>query len=291
MSSFEYVAPATLDEAVAVLAKHGAAARVLAGGTDVIIQEREGRREVGVMVDVKKIREVMELSLAADGSLRVGAAVSCARIYRDKEIARRYPALIDSASLIGGMQIQSRASIGGNLCNSSPAADSIPTLIVLGATCEIAGPGGRRTVAVEDFCTAPGRNVLGPGELLVALTFPAPAANSGAAFERFIPRNEMDIAVVNAAASVKLSADGSRFESARIAVGAVAPTPLFVKAAGDALAGQPVSAETIAKAAEAARAAAKPITDMRGSIGQRRHLAGVLAERVINTAVARARGR
>lgn len=291
MSSFEYVAPATLDEAVAVLAKHGAAARVLAGGTDVIIQEREGRREVGVMVDVKKIREAMELSLAADGSLRVGAAVSCARIYRDKEIARRFPALIDSASLIGGMQIQSRASIGGNLCNSSPAADSIPTLIVLGATCEIAGPGGRRTVAVEDFCTAPGRNVLGPGELLVALTFPAPAANSGAAFERFIPRNEMDIAVVNAAASVKLSADGSRFESARIAVGAVAPTPLFVKAAGDALASQPVSAETIEKAAEAARAAAKPITDMRGSIGQRRHLAGVLTERVINTAVARARGR
>jgi carbon-monoxide dehydrogenase medium subunit len=242
------------------------------------------------MVDVKNVPETMELKLAADGSLRVGAAVPCAVIYANAAIAKAFPALIDSASLIGGIQIQSRASLGGNLCNSSPAADSIPTMIVLGATCEIAGPNGKRTVPIEDFCTAPGQNVLKPGELLVALTFPAAAKNSGAAFERFIPRNEMDIAVVNAAASVTLSADGSKFESARIAVGAVAPTPLFVKAAGDALAGQPVSAAAIDKAAAAASAAAKPITDMRGSAAQRTHLAGVLTRRVINTAVARAKG-
>src|SRR4029079_11420122 len=166
--------------------------------------------------------------------------------------------------------------LGGNLCNSSPAADSIPTLIVLGATCEIAGPKGRRTVPVEEFCTAPGRNVLQDGELLVALAFPAPKPRSGAAFERFIPRNEMDIAVVNAAASVTLSADGSKFESARVAIGAVAPTPLFVKAAGDALAGNPFRSKTSARPAGAASAAAKPITDMRGSAAQRTHLAGVL---------------
>jgi carbon-monoxide dehydrogenase medium subunit len=287
---FDYSRPATLDEAVAALARGGEGARPLAGGTDIIVQEREGRRAIGLMVDVKAIAELQELTLAADGSLRLGAAVSCSRIYHDAGIQRRYPALIDSASLIGGIQIQSRASIGGNLCNSSPAADSIPTLIVLGATCEIAGPNGRRSVPVEQFCTGPGRNVLGPGELLVALTFPAPTAHSGAAFERFIPRNEMDIAVANAAASVTLSADGQRFEAARVALGAVAPTPLFVQAAGTALAGQAVNAESIARAAEACKAAAVPITDMRGSIGQRRHLSGILATRVINKAIERARG-
>ncbi len=290
MQAIEYLAPTSLDEAIKVLASRGPTARVLAGGTDVIIQAREGRRDVRVMVDVKQIAETTDLKLAPDGSLRVGAATACARIYADAEIARRFPALIDSASLIGGIQIQSRASLGGNLCNSSPAADSIPTLIVLGAVCEIAGPSGRRAVPVEDFCTAPGQNVLQPGELLVALTFPSPKPNSGAAFERFIPRNEMDIAVVNAAASVTLSADGSKFESARVAIGAVAPTPLFVKAAGDALGGKPVSSETIDAAGAAAAAAAKPITDMRGSAAQRTHLAGVLTKRVINRAVERARG-
>jgi carbon-monoxide dehydrogenase medium subunit len=290
MQDFGYVAPTSLDDAIAVLARHGGSARVLAGGTDIIIQTREGRRDVAMLVDVKKVRETMELALAADGSLRIGAAVPCAQIYHDAEIARRFPALIDSAALIGGIQIQSRASLGGNLCNSSPAADAIPTLIALGATCEIAGPNGRRTVPVEEFCTGPGQNVLQPGELLVALAIPAPAAHSGAAFERFIPRNEMDIAVCNAAANVTLSDDGGTFRSARIAVGAVAPTPLFVKAAGDALAGKPVSAEAIDAAAKAAAEAARPITDMRGSAGQRKHLAGVLTRRVINTAIARAKG-
>jgi carbon-monoxide dehydrogenase medium subunit len=290
MQAFEYVAPASLDEAVAVLKQHGAAARVLAGGTDIIIQAREGRRNVGVMVDIKSIPEATSITHAADGSLRIGAAVPCAVIYHDSDIARRFPALIDSASLIGGIQIQSRASLGGNLCNSSPAADTIPTLIALGATCEIAGPGGKRSLPVEDFCTAPGQNALKPNELLVALSFPAPAAHSGAAFERFIPRNEMDIAVCNAAAYVTLSDDGKTFKSARIAVGAVAPTPLFVKAAGDALAGKPVSEASIEAAAGAASDAARPITDMRGSTGQRKHLAAVLTRRVINTAVARAKG-
>ncbi len=289
MQAIEYVAPASLDEAIRSLASGGAGARVLAGGTYVIIQAREGRKDVRVMVDVKRVPQTMELRLAPDGSLRVGAAVPCARIYADDRIARRFPALIDSASLIGGIQIQSRASLGGNLCNSSPAADSIPTLIAIGAVCEIAGPDGGRTVPVEEFCTGPGQNVLRPGELLVALVFPAPAPHSCAAFERFIPRNEMDIAVANAAASVTLSADGARFATARVAVGAVAPTPLFVPAAADALAGQPVSAEVVERAAAATTAAAKPITDMRGSAAQRAHLTGVLTRRVINSAVERAR--
>jgi CO/xanthine dehydrogenase FAD-binding subunit len=290
MQAFDYVAPGTVQEAVAVLAKHGPAARVLAGGTDLIIQAREGRRDVAVMVDVKGIAELTALTLNADGSLRVGAATSCSKIYHDAEVARRFPALIDSAALIGGIQIQSRASLGGNLCNSGPAGDSIPTLIALGATCDITGPNGSRTVPVEDFCTAPGRNVLQSGEMLVALNIPAPAPHSGAAFERFIPRNEMDIAVVNAAANVTLSDDGQTFHSARIAIGAVAPTPLYVEGAGAALAGLLVSPENIEKACEAARAAATPITDMRGSIDQRKHLVGVLVRRTINKAVERARG-
>jgi carbon-monoxide dehydrogenase medium subunit len=290
LRAIEYAAPSSIDEATKLLASRGASARVLAGGTDIIIQAREGRRPVDVMVDVKGIPDTTELKVSPDGSLRLGAAVPCAEIYTNAEIARRFPALIDSASLIGGIQIQSRASIGGNLCNSSPAADSIPTLIALGATCEIAGAKGRRTVPVEEFCTGPGQNVLKPDELLVALVIPAPAAHSGASFERFIPRNEMDIAVANAAASVVLSADGSKFESARIAVGAIAPTPLFVREAGAALAGKPVSDQTIEAAGAAASAAAKPITDMRGSIAQRKHLAGVLTKRVIKKAVERARG-
>ena len=289
MQPIDYVVPGTIDEAVSALAAGGATARVLAGGTDVIIQAREGRKDVRVMVDVKRIAETAELRLNADGSLRIGASVPCARIYADPEVRRRFPALIDSASLIGGIQIQSRASLGGNLCNASPAADSIPTLIALGATCEIAGPNGRRTLPVEQMCTGPGQSALQPGELLVALTLPPPPVNSGAAFERFIPRNEMDIAVTNAAASVVLSADGARFESARVAVGAVAPTPLLVLAAGEALAGQPVSDEAITRAAAAATAAANPITDMRGSAAQRKHLAGVLTGRVIRKAIERAK--
>lgn len=285
----DYIAARTVEEAVGVLASNGGDARAFAGGTDLIIQVRERRRAVGVLVDIKHIPELIGISFGVDGSLRVGAATPCARIYGDAAVRAAYPALVDSASVIGGIQIQSRASLGGNLCNSSPAADSIPTIIALGALCEIAGPDGRRTVEVEQFCTGPGQNILQPGEILVALTLPAPVANSGAAFQRFIPRNEMDIAVANAAASVVLSADGTRFETARIAIGAVAPTPLFVKAAGDVLAGQEVTADVIARAAEVARAAASPITDMRGSAEQRRHLTGVLVRRVINKAVERAR--
>jgi carbon-monoxide dehydrogenase medium subunit len=288
--AIEYAAPGSVEEAVALLTRHGADARMLSGGTDIIVQAREGRRNVAVLVDAKTIPEASQLRFEPDGSLYIGAAVPCAEIYEDAEVARRFPALIDSASLIGGIQIQSRASLGGNLCNSSPAADSIPTLIVLEATCQIAGSGGRRTLPVAEFCTAPGRNALGPDELLVALTFPPPASKSGAAFERFIPRNEMDIAVCNAAAFVRLTDDGRTFQSARIAIGAVAPTPLFVEAAGAALVGQPVEPETIARAADAAAAAATPITDMRGSIAQRRHLAKVLTRRVIDKAVERARG-
>lgn len=289
MRDFEYEAPGSLAGALDILGRTNGAARVLAGGTDLIDQVRTERLAPELLVDVKKLDELNVLELS-DAGLRLGAAVPCYRIYGCPEISQQYAALTDSCRIIGGIQIQSRASVGGNLCNSGPAADSIPSLIVLGAVCVIAGPTGQREVAVEDFCTGPGKNVLQPGELLVELRFPARPAHSGSHYRRFIPRNEMDIAVAGVGASVELDASGQNFVSARIALGAVAPTPLFAQAASDALAGQPVSDESIANAAAAARAIATPITDMRGPAEYRTHLVGVLTERVVKAAVSRARG-
>ena len=289
MQAIDFVAPTSVDEAISALAAGSGMARPLSGGTDLIAQLQEGRLALDTVVDLKRIPELMAISINSDG-LTLGASVSCHSINNSQAIRDAYPALIDSTHLIGGTQIQGRASLGGNLCNSSPAADSIPNLIAHSVTCHIAGPSGRRTVPVEEFCTAPGRNVLENGEFLVALEFPAPPANFGAAYLRFIPRNEMDIAVVGAGASVVLSDDGSTIQEARVSIGAVAPTPLFVQEAGDALAGQPVSEETLAKAADLARDAARPISDMRGTIPQRKHLSGVLTQRALRIAIDRARG-
>ena len=288
MRDFEYEAPNSVAEAVRVLSQHNGSARPLAGGTDLIDQIRTGRQQPQVVVDVKKIPELSVLESSAAG-LRLGAAVPCYRIYGDAAICKAYAALADSARIIGGIQIQSRASVGGNLCNSGPAADSTPSLIALGAVAVIAGPKGRREVAVENFCTGPGKNVLAPGEFLVELKFPARPAHNGSHYRRFIPRNEMDIAVVGVAASVVLDAKGESFVSARIALGAVGPTPLFAKDAGALLAGKTVSEETIGKAADAARAIASPIDDMRGTKEFRLHITGVLTRRVIEEAVKRAR--
>ena len=289
MHAFDYAAPQTVDAAVALLSEHGDQARLLAGGSDIIAQLKEGRRQLKVLVDIKKIPEANELSYDSANGLVLGAGVSCCRIYEDDEISAAYPALVDSASLIGAIQIQGRATIGGNLCNASPAADSIPTLIALGAVAHIVGPGGGREVAAESFCTGPGQSVLESNEFLISLHIPAPKANSGAMFLRLIPRNEMDIAVTNAAAAVVLDQSGDYFESARIAVGAVAPIPLFLPEAGDALAGNEVSDEVIERAASIARESARPITDMRGTVEQRKHLAGVLTRRAIQGAVDRAK--
>ena len=211
----------------------------------------------------------------------------CYKIYSNHAVAHAYPGLIDVASLIGGTLIQGRASLGGNLCNAAPSGDSIPAMIALGGVANIAGPGGNRSVAVEDFCTAPGRTVLGRGEILVSLHFPAPSANSGARYIRFIPRNEMDIAVAGAGVSVVL--ENGNIKSARVSLASVAPTPLFVKNAGDALAGKPATEDSVRIASGLARDAAKPITDMRGTIEYRKHLCEVLTRRALLTAIERAK--
>jgi carbon-monoxide dehydrogenase medium subunit len=290
LQAFDYVAVRTIDEAISLLIAQGGQARLMAGGTDLIVQVREGRRRLRLIVDVKKIPEVNELSYDPQNGLRLGAAVPCYKIYGHPAIAQAYPGLMDAVTLIGGIQIQGRASVGGNLCNSSPAADTIPPLIVHRTTCVIAGPNGQREVPVEQFCTGPGRNVLTSGELLVSLRVPPVPNNFGACYQRFIPRNEMDIAVVGVASAVVLSEDHASITAARVALGAVAPTPLLVDEAAAALVGKPISAAAIAKAAEAARVAARPITDMRGTIEQRRHLTGVLTQRTLWGAIARARG-
>jgi carbon-monoxide dehydrogenase medium subunit len=289
MHAFEYEAPNRLADAVDLLSQHDGTACLLAGGTDLIDQMRLRRFQPAVVIDVKKIAELNVLSVDATG-LHVGAATPCYRVYEDDTVNRQYTALADSCRIIGGIQIQSRASMGGNLCNSGPAADTTPSMIALGGICVIAGLQGTREVPVESFCTGPGENVLDPGELLVEIRFPPRPDHSGSHYRRLIPRNEMDIAVVGVGATVVLDASKERFVDARVSLGAVAPTPLLARVAGEALAGQPVNDETITAAAAAARDVVSPITDMRGTKEYRVHVTGVLVERVVRTAVARARG-
>jgi carbon-monoxide dehydrogenase medium subunit len=251
---------------------------------------RAGRRTPELVVDLKEIAELAQINNDAQKGLTIGASAPCYRIYQDAGVASAYPCLIDAAALIGSIQIQGRASIGGNLCNAAPSGDSIPALIVLGGVATIVGANGSREVPVEEFCTGPGQNVLQPGEILASINLPVAQANSGANYLRFIPRNEMDIAVVGVGSSVVLDASGQNFVSARISLASVAPTPVFAKEAGDSLAGKPVTDETIEAAAKLAMAAAKPISDMRGTVRQRTHLVGVFTRRTLNNAVKRARG-
>ena len=288
MQNFDYIAAQSVSEVVALLSQNGKQIRILSGGTDLIVQLREGRKKAQLVIDIKSIPESNALALDPASGLLIGAAVPCYRICAELQAANAYPGLVDAFSLIGGMQIQGRASVGGNLCNGSPAADSTPALIVHEAVCIIAGPQGMRELPVEQFCTAPGQTALQPDEFLVALRVPPVKAHFGAHYLRFIPRNEMDIAVVGAGAAVVLDEDRKTFISARLALGAVAPTPLYVAEVGEFLAGKAAGAENILEAARMAQAAARPISDMRGTADQRKHLSLVLARRALNEAVRRA---
>ncbi len=288
MHWIDFASPHSVREAVDLLNNADGNARVLAGGTDLLVQLRGGRfDDVNLVVDGKNIPELNEITYDPEGGLTLGAAVACYRIYGNAAISRAYPGLIDAASLIGGTQIQGRASFGGNLCNSTPSGDSIPAMIAHSAVANIAGPDGNRQVAVEDFCTGPGSNVLGRGELLVSIGFPAPTSGFGANYMRFIPRNEMDIAVAGAGTSVVL--ENGNIKSARVALAAVAPVPLYVSAIGDAIAGKPANDETLAEAGQMAKDAARPITDMRGTIEYRKHLCDVLTRRSLQIAIDRAK--
>lgn len=287
LHAITYEAPTTVKDAVALLARGGENARALCGGTDILIQMRAGVRRPEHLVDVKNIPALRQISFDPKNGLRLGAAVPCIEVCESDLMRRYYPGLTEAAHLIGSVQIQSRASIGGNLCNGSPAADTTPALLALGAVAHIVGAKGERDVPAEDVVVSPGRTVLEPGELLVELRIPAPKPFSRDAYLRFIPRNEMDIAVVGVGASVTL--DRGNCVAARIGLAAVGPTPILAKEAAASLAGKPLNEANIDHAARLASEACSPIDDMRGTVEYRRHVTGVLTRRTLNIAAERAR--
>lgn len=290
MKPFTYQAPTSVAEAVVLLNRYSNRAKPLAGGTDLLVQLRNQRFELDVVVDVKRIPELRQITFDPDSGLTFGAAVTCAELCEHPAVRMHYPGLVDAASIIGGVAIQGRATIGGNLCNAAPSGDSIPALITLDAICTVAGPVAWREIVVADFCTGPGKTVLSPDELLVSIHLAPPAPRSGVHYLRFIPRGEMDIAVAGAGAFLALDEDGETITNARIALAAVAPVPLLVPEAGEALTGRSATEEAFAHAAARAQEAACPIDDVRGGLAQRRHLVGVLVRRALRGALERAQG-
>lgn len=286
MTDIRYLAPQTLDEAVGAFAAAQGAARILAGGTDLLVQMRAGVARPGLIVDIKKIAEMTSIEETADGGFRIGAAVAAAVLAEHPRFGRVWPGVLEAVNLIGSTQVQGRASAGGNLCNGSPAGDSVPAMMAAGAVVTVQGPNGRRQMPVEAVPAGPGRTTLAPGEILVGFTLPPRPPNSGDAYLRMIPRTEMDIAVVGCGVSLTLR-DGT-CTAARVGLGAVAPTVLLVEAAARALIGSRLDASALEAAAAACRAACKPIDDKRGTIVYRTKVAGVLLKRTVGIAADRA---
>jgi carbon-monoxide dehydrogenase medium subunit len=287
MHDLRYESPETLDAAVALLAGEKGDARVLAGGTDVLVQLHADMIEPDLLVDIKKIPEVTGIA-PENGGWRVGAATKSMEIVDHEEFAAAWPGVIDGVNLIGSVQVKGRASIGGNLCNASPGADSVPAIMVSGAIATVIGPNGAREVPVEDIAIAPGKTSLEKGEIVVSFFFPKRAPHSGGAYLRFTPRTEMDIAVVGVGVDLTLD-DGGTCRSARVALGAVAPRALLVEEAANALIGTKVDDAALVNLAAAASAACRPINDKRGTIEYRTKVAGVLARRTALIALERAK--
>ncbi len=272
-----YEAPESIEAAVGLLAGAGGTARVLAGGTDLLVQLRSGLVEPALVVDVKRIAALRAIE-AVDGGFRIGAAVSGAELGECAALKAAWPGVVEAAELIGSTQIQGRATLGGNLCNASPAADSVPALIAAAALATIAGPDGTREAPVADIATGPGATSLAKGEFVTSIFLPPRPPRSGDAYLRFIPRTEMDIAVVGAGVSLTLDDDGVCHD-ARVALGAVAARVLLVAEAGAALDGSRLDDAALARLADVASAASRPIDDKRGTIEVRTKVAGVLARR------------
>ncbi|HEY4254701.1 MAG TPA: xanthine dehydrogenase family protein subunit M [Roseomonas sp.] len=286
MTTARYLAPQTLEEAVGAFAAASGAARILAGGTDLLVQMRAGNLRPGLIIDIKKIEELMAIVELPDGGFRIGAAVPGAVLAEHPRFGQAWPGVLEAINLIGSTQVQGRASPGGNLCNASPAGDSVPAMIAAGAVVTIQGPNGRRDLPVEAVPAGPGRTNLAPGEILVSFTLPPRPQGSGDAYLRMIPRTEMDIAVVGLGVSLTLA--GGVVTAARIGLGAVAPTPLLVADAAAALIGSKLEDAALEAAAAACRAACRPIDDKRGTIVYRTKVAGVLLKRSAAIAAERA---
>ncbi len=289
MPTLNYAAPSTVDEAVKLLAGSSGLAKVLSGGTDLLVQMRSGRLKPELIVDTKKIPGIIGIR-EENGALIVGAATPGEMVESHPGMNKSWPGVVEALDLIGSQQIQGRCSLAGNLCNASPAADSVPAMFAAGAIAVVVGSKGKREVPVEQIPTAPGRTSLAKDEFILEFKFPPRPANSGDAYLRFIPRTEMDIAVVGVGINLTLDAKGV-CTAARVAVGAVAPTVLLCKDAADALIGHTLDEETLKKLDAAARAVCKPINDKRGTIEYRTKIAGVLARRVAAIAFDRALGK
>ena len=282
----EYKAPGSIDEAVTLLAQASSSAQILAGGTDLLVQIRAGFTKPTLVVDVKNIPELRTISLDDDG-VRIGAAVSGAELGENDAVKAAWPGLVEATELIGSTQIQGRASLGGNLCNASPAADTVPALVAASAICLIAGPDGQREAPVEQIVTGPGQTSLKNGEFVVQFQLPKKLPRSADAYLRFIPRTEMDIAVVGAGVNLTLDEKGICHQ-ARVTLGAVAPTVLLVEAGATALIGSTLDDAALDKLRAAASAACNPIDDKRGTVEFRVDVAGVLAKRAALIAQQRA---
>lgn len=290
MSTIQYEAPGTVDEAVALLAGAGDGGRVLAGGTDLLVQMQAGMAKPGLIVDIKGVSETRSVSGSASEGFTLGAAVTGAEMGEHEALSAAWPGVVEGTELIGSTQVQGRATPGGNLCNASPAADSVPAFVAAGATCVVAGPNGTREVAVEDIPTGPGKTSLAKGEFVVSFKLPARKANSSDAYLRFIPRTEMDIAVVGVGVNLTLDDSGTVTE-ARVGLGAVAPTVLVVEDAAAALVGSKCDDAALEKMAAAVSAACNPINDKRGTIEYRTKVAGVMGQRAAKIAYERAGGK
>lgn len=285
MRPFHYEAPETVSDAVRLLTETPGSAKIMAGGTDLLVQMRRGALNPARVIDVKRINELNVLAWDPDEGLRFGSAIPCAVLREDENLKRHYPGLLDAFSLIGGTATQGRATIGGNVGNAAPSADSIPALIVHGAHCRIAGPEGVRSLSMDQFCTGPGAHALEAGELLVSFHLPPPRPGSAGAYLRFIPRGEMDIAV--AGVGVWLRVEEGMLVEARVALTSVAPIPLPVPTVSAFLIGKAPTRIVFSEAGEVAAAAARPITDHRGTADQRRHLIRILTERALESALKR----
>ena len=286
MIELRYEAPKTLEAAVALLAGAQGLARVLAGGTDLLIQMRARRVEPTLLVDLKGIAEMTSI-VAESGGFRFGAAASCMELVEHAAFAKAWPGVTEAVKLIGSIQIKGRASVGGNVCNASPAADSVPALIAAGATASIVGPSGRRNVRVEEIAAGPGKTTLAKGEIVASFLLPRRPPHSGDAYLRFTPRTEMDIAVVGAGVNLTLDEKGV-CSAARVSLGAVAQRALLVPEAASALIGTKVDAAALKRLGAAASAACQPIDDKRGTKEYRIKVAGVMARRAAEIALDRA---
>jgi carbon-monoxide dehydrogenase medium subunit len=284
-----YEAPETLDAAVRLLSSESGLKKVLAGGTDLLVQMRTDLIHPDLVVDIKGISELRQIT-EENGGYRIGAAVTGAELEEHPTLSKDWPGVVEGANLIGSTQIQGRCTMGGNLCNGSPAADSVPGLIAAGATVTVAGPKGQREIPVEDVVVGPRKLSIGADEFVVSFFLPARQGHAADAYERFIPRTEMDIAVVGAATNLVVDGSG-KITEARVSLGAVAPRPLLVKDCADAIIGTTLDDEALKKLDAAAQAACQPIDDKRGTVEYRTKVAGVLARRTAQTAYDRARNK